>query len=377
MENNTIEYKQWLVELKTKIRQSQIKAAVRVNTELLRLYWDLGRDIVARQMESAWGSGFFERLSRDLRSEFPDMEGFSERNLLYTKRFYLFYIQDNTIRQQAVGVIPHQVGEELQTVSNNEVIIPQQLVAELEDHPIFHIPWGHHVQIFTYCKSVKEALYYIQETLKYGWSRAVLMNFMKADLYSTQGKAITNFERTMPKPDSDLAQQILKCPYNFGFLTLSKNYTEKDLENALTANITKLLLELGQGFAFVGRQVPVKIGETERFIDMLFYHLELRRYIVIELKVGKFESEYTGKLGVYVAAINDQLKKPEDLPTIGMVVCSSKDNVEVKYSLQTSNVPLGVSEYTLTNVVPEDFKPSLPDIAEIEQELTEKTFSKE
>jgi len=265
MDKSGDEYKQWLVGLKAKIRRSQIKAAVRVNTELLRLYWDLGRDIVARQMDTAWGSGFFEQLSRDLRSEFPDMQGFSYSNLKYCKCFYLFYTQGKSIR--------HQVGGELQVVENKGDIIPQQVAEELDDHPIFQIPWRHHVQIFTKCKSVKEALFYVLKTIENGWSRAVLMNFMEADLYAAQGKAVTNFSRLLPEPQSDLANQILKDPYNFDFLTLTENYKEKDLEDALTANITKLLLELGQGFAYVGRQVPVRIGETERFI---FQHTRCR-----------------------------------------------------------------------------------------------------
>jgi len=383
------EYKQWLADLKGKIRQSQIKAAVRVNTELLRLYWDLGHDIVARQMEAAWGSGFFERLSKDLKSEFPDMQGFSVVNLTYCKRFYLFYTQDNSILQQPVEEIRHQVGDELQVVGNQgniilqqvaeefQVVAPerdiirQQLVDELETHPIFQIPWFHHVQIFTKCKSVKEALFYVQKTIENGWSRAVLMNFMEADLYSAQGKALNNFSRLLPEPQSDLANQILKDPYNFDFLTLTENYKEKELENALTDNITRFLLEMGQGFAYVGRQVPLKIGETERFIDLLFYHLELRCYVVIELKVGKFQAEHIGKLGLYISAINHQRKKEDDNPTIGMIICKTKDNVEVRYSLESTSQPIGISEYQLSKLLPENYKSALPSIEDIEKRLTE------
>ena len=365
------EYKQWLADLKGKIRQSQIKAAVRVNTELLRLYWDLGHDIVARQMEAAWGSGFFERLSKDLRSEFPEMEGFSSTNLKYCKRFYLFYTQDNAIRQQVADVIPKQVVAELQVVAPERDIIRQQLVDELETHPIFQISWGHHIQIFTKCKSVKEALFYVQKTIENGWSRAVLMNFMEAGLYLAQGKAQNNFSRLLPEPQSDLANQILKDPYNFDFLTLTDDYKEKELENALTTNITKFLLELGQGFAYLGRQVPLKIGETERFIDLLFYHLELRCYVVIELKAGKFQAEHVGKLGLYISAINHQRKKEGDSPTIGMIICKTKDNVEVRYSLESANQPIGISEYQLSNLLPENYKSALPSIEDIERRLTE------
>ncbi|MCL2512056.1 MAG: DUF1016 N-terminal domain-containing protein [Bacteroidales bacterium] len=213
------EFKQWLVDFKTRIRQSQIKAAVKVNTELLRLYWDLGRDIVVRQMDTAWGSGFFEQLSKELRAEFPGMKGFSVVNLTYCKRFYLFYTQDDKNFHQLGGksdnVILHQAGEELQQIENEKVTILQQPVEELEAHPIFQIPWGHHVQIFTKCKSTSEALFYVQKTIKNGWSRAVLMNFIEADLYQSQGKAITNFDRLLPDIQSDLAKETLKDPYNF------------------------------------------------------------------------------------------------------------------------------------------------------------------
>jgi len=363
------EYKLWLTGLKSRIRQSQIKAAVKVNTELLLLYWDLGHDIVARQMEAAWGSGFFERLSRDLRAEFPDMQGFSSTNLKYCKRFYAFYVQDDSIRQQAVDEIKPQIGGQLQVVDNKGDTNRQQVADDLKNHPIFQIPWFHHVQIFTKCKSVNEALFYVQKTIENGWSRAVLMNFLEADLFSAQGKALTNFSRLLPEPQSDLANQILKDPYNFDFLTLTADYKEKELEDALTTSITKFLLELGQGFAYVGRQIPIKIGETERFIDLLFYHLELRCYVVIELKTGKFEAEHIGKLGLYISAINHQKKKATDEPTIGIIICKTKDSVEVQYSLEVVNQPIGVSEYRLAKLLPENLKSSLPSIEELEEEL--------
>jgi len=395
-------YRQWLIDLKQKIRQSQIKAAIKVNTELLRLYWDLGQDIVVRQMETTWGSRFFEQLSEDLRKEFPDMKGFSVVNLTYCKRFYLFYIQDNTIRQQVVDQFPHQLGEEiqisenqediflhqvgeeietteniishqvgdqLQTAENKETIILQQVVEEFENHPIFQIPWRHHVEIFTKCKSIEEALFYVQKTIQNGWSRAVLMNFLEADLYSAQGKSLNNFSRLLPEVQSDLAREIIKDPYNFDFLLLTENYKEKELEDALTDNIAKFLLELGQGFAYIGRQIPVKIGKKERFIDLLFYHTELHCYVVVELKTGEFEAEYAGKLGLYISAINHQRKRENDNPTIGLLICKTKDNVEVQYSLETMNQPIGVSEYKLSKLLPDNYKSVLPSIEDIEKEL--------
>jgi predicted nuclease of restriction endonuclease-like (RecB) superfamily len=366
------DFKQWLGDLKLRIRQSQIKAAIKVNEELLRLYWDLGHDISVRQMDSAWGSGFFEQLSRELKAEFPKMTGFSESNLKYAKRFYLFYTQDNKILQQVVEEKQnlHQLGEKIQVVVNDDVIIRQQPVDEFTTHPIFQIPWSHHILIFTKCKSTKEALFYVQKTIKNGWSRAVLLNFIDADLYNTQGKALNNFDRFLPDVQSDLAKETLKDPYNFDFLTLTENYKEKELEDALVANITHFLLELGQGFAYMGRQFPIKVGNRERNIDLLFYHLGLRCYVVIELKIKEFEPEHAGKLGYYVTAVNHQLKKDCDNPTIGLLICKTKDNIDVQYSLESSTQPIGVSAYEFSKLVPENFKSSLPSIEEIEDELT-------
>jgi predicted nuclease of restriction endonuclease-like (RecB) superfamily len=360
------DYKQWLIDLKSRIRQSQIKAVVKVNVELLKLYWDLGHDIVARQLEAAWGSGFFEQLSKDLRKEFPDMKGFSYSNLKYCKQFYLFYTQNDSIR--------HQLGGELQTIDNKKNIIFQQFVEELEYHLIFQIPWRHHVEIFAKCKTVQEALFYVQKTIDNGWSRAVLMNFLKADLYSSQGKALNNFSRLLPEVQSDLANDILKDPYNFDFIALTDKYREKELEDALIDNVTKFLLELGQGFAYLGRQVPIKIGKKERSIDLLFYHTELHCYVVIELKTGGFEAEYTGKLGLYMSAINHQRKKEKDNPTIGLLICTSKDNVEVQYALENMNQPIGISEYNLSKLLPENFKSALPSIEDIEKLIKDNDY---
>ena len=363
------EYKQWLIDLKQRIRQSQIKAAVRINTELLRLYWDLGHDIVVRQMEAVWGSRFFEQLSKDLTIEFPGMKGFSSSNLKYCKRFFQFYTQDNSILQQPVKAIRQQLVDELQNVDKKNNIIRSQLVDEFNNHPIFQIPWGHHIQIFTNCKTVHEALFYVQKTIDNGWSRAVLTNFLETDLYMAQGKLLNNFSRLLPEPQSDLANEILKDPYNFNFVMLTEKYREKELEDALTENITKFLMELGQGFAYIGRQVPVKTGKKERNIDLLFYNTELHCYIVVELKAGEFEAEYAGKLGLYVSAINHQRKKEKDNPTIGLLICKTKDNVEVQYSLEVINQPIGVSEYKLSKLLPENFKSTLPSIEEIENQL--------
>ncbi len=339
------DYKQWLSEIKQQIRQSQIKAAIKVNTELLRLYWHLGKEIAEHQLEAKWGSGFFNTLSRDLKADFPDMQGFSPTNLKYCKRFYLFYNQSDTIRQQVVD--------------------------ELES-PLFSIPWGHHTKLLEKCNSVDEALFYIGKTLENGWSRAVLMNFLDARLFETQGKALTNFRKNLPEPMSDLALQTLKDPYNFDFLTMRENYSERELEDALTTNITRFLLELGSGFAFVGRQVRLEVNGNEYFIDLLFYHLKLRCYTVVELKVTEFKPEYLGQLGFYVTAVNRQLKHTEDNPTIGLIICKTKDKIVAEYALEGTNQPLGISQYDLMKVTSEELKSTLPTIEEIENELNEK-----
>jgi predicted nuclease of restriction endonuclease-like (RecB) superfamily len=346
-------YKNWLIGLKGKIRSAQLKAAVAVNSELITLYWDLGKMITEKQ--TAWGSKFIEQLSRDLRAEFPDMEGFSLRNLKYCRQFYQFY--ENSIGQQAVAqskasseLIPAVVGE-----------IGQQLVAQ--------IPWGHNILIFSMLKDVDEARYYIHQTIENGWSRAILSLQIKSNLYERQGKAVTNFKHTLPEASSDLAHQLLKDPYKFDFLTLTENYKERELENALVENITRFLLELGNGFAYVGKQVPMKVGDQEFFIDLLFYHLKLRAYVVIELKATDFLPEYAGKLSFYLSAANDILRHPSDNPTIGLMICKNKNNIIAEYALKNINQPIGVTEYELTKLFPEEFKSSLPSIEEIENEL--------
>ena len=303
------------------------------------------------------------------------MKGFSKTNLYSIKQFYRFYSQDNTIFHQVGGKLEdknlHQLGANKKKANDQAHTIRHQVGDEFEIHPIFQIPWRHHVEIFSKSKSVDEALFYVQKTIKNGWSRAVLMNFIDADLYQSQGKSINNFDRLLPDVQSDLAKETLKDPYNFDFLVLTENYKEKELEDALVANITKFLLALGQGFAYVGRQYPIQVGNRERFIDLLFFHLDLRCYIVLELKVKEFEPEYTGKLGYYITAVNKQLKKDIDNPTIGLLIVKKKDNIEAQYSLESSSQPIGISEYTFSKLLPEKFQSSLPSIEEIERELSQ------
>jgi len=333
------EYKEWIVGLKSTIRSIQLKAALAVNSALIEFYWELGRMIAEKQ--TAWGSQFLNTLSKDLKKEFPDMQGLSVRNLKYSRQFYQFYTPPNA--------------------PQSESKFGQQLVAQ--------IPWGHNILIFSKPRSIDEASFYLQKTIENGWSRDVLGLQIKSLLYERQGKAITNFKDTLPDPMSDLATQILKDPYNFDFLSMTENYKERELENALVDNVTKFLLELGTGFAYVGKQVPLQVGDQEYFIDLLFYHLKLRAYVLIELKVTDFIPEYAGKLSFYLSVANDVLRHPADNPTIGLLICKNKNNIIAEYSLKNINQPIGVTEYQLTRLFPEEFKSSLPTIEEIETEL--------
>lgn len=349
------QYKNWIIELKQRIRQSQIKAAFKVNEELLRLYWHIGQEIVLLKAESKWGSNIMLQISMDLKEEFPDVGGFSPTNLRYIKRFFLFYQFDSQIPPQAEGKL-------------GNCLFQPQVGGKLEEL-LFSVPWGHHKLLIDKCKSINDALFYLEKCRENGWSRNVLMNMLETNLYSNQGKAITNFAAQLPTPQSDLAQQMLKDPYNFDFLAMRHGYNERELEDALTHNITKFLLELGSGFAYIGRQVRIEVGEKEFFIDLLFYHLKLRCYIVVELKTGEFKAEFVSKLGLYVAAINHHKKDETDQPTIGLLICKTKDEVVAQYTLESTTHPIGVSEYQLSKLYPRDIEGIIPSIEEIEKEL--------
>lgn len=350
------EYKEWLSALKLKVRTAQIKAALKVNTELLTLYWELGADIVAKQANAKWGTGFLPHLSQDLTAEFPEMRGFSLRNLKYMKQWYLFYSQQHSIGQQAVA----QLADSNQADSKTQQTVGQ----------ITQIPWGHNIVIVTKCKTLSEALYYAGNTLAHNWSRAVLVHQIESGLYKREGNAVNNFAATLPKPQSDLAEQTLKDPYIFDFLRLTKEYNERDLENGLVKHITKFLLELGAGFAYVGKQIRLQVGEREFFPDLLFYHFRLRCFVVVELKTIGFEPEHAGKLNFYLKAVDSLLKSEFDNPSIGILICKSRDRVVVEYALSDIHKPIGVTEYQLTESLPENLKSSLPSIEEIEAELS-------
>lgn len=356
-------YIDWISELSKRYRVAQIKASVAVNTEMLKFYWELGKDIVNRQSENKYGSGFFERLSRDLKEAIPEAKGFSVRNLKYIRSFYLMYYP---IWQQ---VVAKSESDNL-TTSFKELFLPglnrQQVVAKL-----FNIPWGHHTLLIDkYFNEPQIALFYINETVKHGWSRAMLEFSMDMSLHHRQGKAITNFDNTLPEATSDLVQQLTKDPYIFDFTNLVEPFRERELKEELLRNITNFLLELGEGFAFVGKEYRLKVGETEQYIDLLFYHLKIRAYFVLEVKVTVFEPGYVSQLGTYVTAVNHLLKNEQDNPTIGLLICKTKDNVLAQYALEGYNLPIGVSEFQLEKFLPETFKSALPSIEEIEARLS-------
>ena len=362
------EYKKWLTELKTKVRTAQLKAAVRVNTELITLYWEMGADIVSKQSETKWGDRFLQQLSKDLAEEFPEMKGFSERNLKYIRQWYSFYASNtNAIGQQPVAQITKQLVSQSPTVSNSQQtvdLIGQQVVSL-----ITQIPWGHNIAIIAKCKNIEDAFFYIQNTIEHGWSRSVLIHQIESRLFKREGSSVNNFTLTLPSPQSDLAKQTIKDPYVFDFLSMTKDYNERELESGLVDHLTHFLLELGAGFAYLGRQIQINVGEKEFFIDLLFYHVRLHCYVVVELKTGDFEPEFAGKLNFYIKAVDMKFRKEGDLPTIGILLCKKKDKLVAEYALSDIHKPIGVSEYRLTQSLPDNLKPSLPSIEEIEREF--------
>ncbi|MEZ4776492.1 MAG: PDDEXK nuclease domain-containing protein [Bacteroidia bacterium] len=331
-------YKQWFENIKQKIKSAQLKAAISVNTQLIELYWDLGKDIVNKQNEANWGDAVLEQLAVDLRLSFPNINGFSRRNLYAIRQWYLFYSQE-------FPIVP-------------------QLVAQ--------IPWGHNRLIISKIKNVEQALFYCRATMANSWSRDNLDIAIKNKYYETKGKSITNFQHTLPQPQSELATETLRNPYNLDFLGLENDALEREIENAMMEHITRFLIELGKGFAFVGRQYQLIVSENEYYLDLLFYHLQLRCFVVIELKAGKFKPEYAGKLNFYLSAVDSQLKHESDNPSIGLILCKHKDKVEAEYTLRDINKPIGISEYILTQALPKDFQNQLPTVEQLENQLQDK-----
>ena len=368
------DYVQWIKELSSRYRRSQIKAAVKVNQEVLKFYWELGRDIVERNAENKYGSQFYTSLSRDLKEMLGIASGFSVTTLKYSKYFFCLY-----------SPLISEYGTE-------EVVIHPQVVDESKNHPqlvdriqktpqlgeqmlqdLFAVPWGHHRFIIDKCKeNPQKALFFVHQTVVNGWSRNMLLNFLDTDLYERQGKALTNFKQTLPDETSELAQELTKDPYDFAFTGVTGRYNEQLLKDKLLGNITRFLVELGTGFAYVGKEYRLLVGEREQFIDLLFYNLNLSCYVVIEVKIGKFEFADVGQLGGYVVSCNHILRKEgRDNPTIGLLICKEKDRIQAQYALESSSLPLGISEYELEKFYPEKVEGSIPTIEEIETKLKE------
>ncbi len=372
------DYVDWITEVKHRYRSSQVKAAVKVNAEKLLFNWQLGRDLVQKKAEERWGAGVVEQVSLDLKREFPNAEGFSVRNLWYMKQWYSFYTQGDT-------QILQRLGAELQNLKNQHETKLHQLGAEITDEKLYHvgkefplpfalIPWRHHVEIITKCKSIDEALFYVGKTIEQGLSRDALINCIKANLYKHQGKIVNNFTEHLPDLQSKLVQEVLKENYDFGFATVNHEiYDEAELEESLTKNVTDLLLEMGTGFAFLGRQKEILVGGRTRKIDLLFYHIRLRCYVVCELKAKPFEPEFAGKLNYYVNAVDELMKSDDDNPTIGLLVCSDMDNIDVQWSFKGISTPMGVATYN--NIRIKDALPSQEQLADrvrlLQKELQE------
>lgn len=323
-----------LNELKQKIQRAQIQAALAVNEQLLLLYWDLGRAILDQQAQSGWGSKVIQQLAKDLKKAFPEQKGFSERNLKYMRRFAEEYPE-------------------------------RQFVQEV----LAQIPWYHNITLMEKVKDLETRKWYIAQTTTHGWSRNVMVHQIETQAHQRAGQAQTNFDRTLPAPQSDLAQQVLKDPYSFDFLTLAADAREKELERGLIEHIKDFLLELGAGFAYVGSQVKLEVGDRDFYPDLLFYHLKLRCYVVIELKMTEFEPEYVGKMNFYLSAIDDKLSHSDDEPSIGLILCKGKNRTIVEYTLRDTRKPIGVSEYRLTEALPKELQSALPSIESLEQEL--------
>ena len=368
------DYTRWVESLSARYRRSQIKAAVKVNREMLRFYWELGRDIEEMHVEQRWGESVIKNLSTDLQRQIPNASGLSRSNIYYAKKFYLLYASYLKVVPQAVGQVGNK--EMPQPVAQASEIVPQ-LAGQLEEL-LFSIPWGHHRCLMDrFGKQPTQALFYVKKTMEEGWSRNMLLNFMDTGLYERQGKALTNFTRTLPPETSDLAQELTKDPYNFAFTGLTGRYNEHLLKDTLLNNITRFLTELGTGFAYVGKEYRLQIGEKERFVDLLFYNLNLSCFVVVEVKIGEFDFQDLGQLSGYVVACNHNLRKQgRDNPTIGLLICRQKDSLLAQYALEGSSLPLGISEYDLAKLYPEKVEGTLPTIEEIEARLGEMTDKK-
>ena len=365
------EYMQWLGEIKARYRNAQIKAAVKVNAEQLLFNWQLGRDLVTRKAEERWGSGIVEQVSLDLQAAFPESKGFSARNLWRMKQWYSFYADSLAKVPQVVAEISPSDFHADKKLSQVVAEIGHADSSGLEDNgfPAFFalVPWGHHAEIIAKCKTLEEALFYVAHSASDGWSRQALMNCIKADYYHTSGGAITNFSEKLPPPQSGLAQAITKDTYDFGFISLPDEYEEEQLEIELERQLTRFLLELGTGFSYLGRQRQIIVAGKTRKLDMLFFHIPLNCYIVVELKAVPFQPEFAGKLNFYVNAVDDLIKTPSQNPTIGLLICSNKDETEVQYAFKGVRTPMGVASYD--NIQIKEIQEQLPSIEELKTRI--------
>lgn len=360
------EYVQWMFELKERYRHTQVRAAVKVNAEQLMFNWLLGKDLVTRKADEKWGTGVVEQVSLDLQNEFPTAKGFSTTNLWNMKKWYLFYSEN--LQQLVVENLDDFCINQLKQYNGDAIQKIQQLVGEIDFPAIFaFVPWGHHVQIITKCKNVDEAMFYIRGTITEGWSRNALLNYIKADYYHKKGIAITNFDEHLTISQSKIAKEITKETYDLGFIELPSEYQEADLEDALEKNITQFLLELGTGFAFVGRQKEIIVAGKTRWIDMLFYHIKLKCYVVVELKVVSFDPEFAGKLNFYVNAVDELIKTKSDNPTIGLLICKDMNQTEVQWAFRGIETPMGVATYD--NVRIKEIEEQLPSVEAIQARI--------
>ena len=357
------EYAEWIAEVKHRYRSAQVKAAVKVNAEKLLWNWQMGRDLVQKKAEERWGAGIVEQVSLDLRREFPDSSNFSARNLWYMKQWYLFYTENmEKLKQLVSEMLPSDEYEKKLQQIDDAAEKLKQPVSEFP-LPFACVPWGHHVRIVQHSESVEEALFYVNYTIKEGISRDVLERVMKDNLYNTQGKAPNNFPQHLTPQLAQLALQVVKENYDFGFATVSQEkYDESELEEALHENITALLLEMGNGFAFLGKQREIIVGGRSRKIDLLFYHIRLRCYVVCELKAKPFEPEYAGKLNFYVNAVDELVKQSDDNPTIGLLICSDMNKADVQWSFKGISTPMGVATYN--NIRIKDMLPTQEQLKE-------------
>jgi predicted nuclease of restriction endonuclease-like (RecB) superfamily len=366
-------YTALLRDIKDRVRQSQARAALSVNAEMIGMYWDIGRTIDARQKNEGWGTAVIPRLARELRNELPEEKGFSERNIKSMLAFYRTYPDPAAIVQQPAAQLKPSGTLSTRTKGLTPIEKVPQPVAQLPDSLLWSIPWGHHVMLMLRVKDLKARIWYMAQTLADGWSRSVLQVMIKSEAHARQGQAVSNFHRLLPSPQSDLVQQTLKDPYIFDFLTLQEPFHERELETNLLHQLERFLLELGQGFAFVGRQYALAVGDRDFIIELLFYHLKLRCFVVIDLKVGEFKPEHAGQMNFYLSVVDDKVRHAADAPSIGLVLCQDRNQIVAEYALRGVEKPIGVFEYEITRLLPSNLKSALPTVEEIEAELADST----